>query len=327
MLQLDQDRSPEAAAATSHEAAVSHARPDEHVRLGNPLTPSAVLALQRSHGNVYVQRLLAPAQRLQRQEGAAHGAPAAGAPQLQPPTLGGSLGWRPPAPAQSEYQLHLDPEIEAQLRAMEAMRQVVAPAPVTAALGQLPLPAFPPHLLTPPAPGPGAPSPMAGPAAPAPALDPGPRPGTELQGPRAGDGGDIWRAAMSDAIIGPAVTRLGDLATARARMDWANLRTGGQVAVVTTSVVLAGGALAGILANPAARDWALTTLNDKIIPVPGVPGLGAQFNLGGDHIILGLHLDVGRLLPASLGFGAGVSPSPLGEAPNPYEPPPGQQPP
>ena len=108
------------------------------------------------------------------------------------------------------------------------MRQVVAPAPVTAALGQLPLLAIPPHLLTLPDRQLSAPFPAAD--LPSPALDPGPRPGTELQGPRPGEGGDIWRAAMSDAIIGPAVTRLGDLAAERARMDWARLRTGGQVA-------------------------------------------------------------------------------------------------
>jgi hypothetical protein len=305
-------------------------RPCEHVRgrTTNRLTPSAVIALQRSHGNAYVQRLLAPTQRLQRQEGAAPGMPAPGGTQLQPPTIGGSLGWHPPAPVQSEYQLHLDPEIEAQIRAIEAMRQVVAPEPVTAALGQLELPSFPPHLLTPPAPGSSGPSPAAGPAAPAApapaAPGPGPRPGTELKGPRPGELGDIWSAAMSSAIIGPAVTRLGDLAKERAQTDWANLKTGGKVAVVSTSVVLVGSALTAILTNPAARDWALTQLNDKIIPVYKVPGLSAQFNLAGDNIILGLHLDVGRLLPESLGFGPG-SPTALGKAPNPYDPPPGQQ--
>jgi hypothetical protein len=315
MLQLDPDRPPEVTAATRGEALLPRAPLDErgHGRTAVHVTAGAVLALQRSHGNAYVQRLLASSQRVQRQGGPT---------QLQPPTLGGSVGWRPPAPTLGQYQLHLDPEIEAQIRAIEAMRQVVAPAPVTAALGQLSLPAVPLHLLPPSGRELSAPFPAAGP--PSPALDPGPRPGTELQGPRPGEGGDIWRAAMSDAIIGPAVTRLGDLAAERARMDWASLRTGGQVAVVTTSVVLAGGALAGILTNPSGRDWALRALNDRIIPVPPVPGLSAQFNLGGDHVILGLHLDLGPHLPARLGFGRGVSPSPLGSPPNPYEPPPGQ---
>jgi hypothetical protein len=332
MFQLDPDRPPEAAAATRDEALPSDVRPGEHVRgrTTNRLTPSAVIALQRSHGNAYVQRLLAPTQRLQRQEGAAPGTPAPGGTQLQPPTLGGSLGWHPPAPAQSEYQLHLDPEIEAQIRAIEAMRQLVAPEPVVAALRQLPLPPFPSDLLPPPAPDSGAPFPAAGPAAPAPAPaapapGPGPRPGTELKGPRPGEAGDIFKAAMSTATIGPAVTRLGELAKEHA---WTNLKAPGKAAVVSTSVVLGGSALTAILANPAARSWALTNLlNDRIIPFGigdyQVHGLSAQFNLSGDNIILGLHLDVGRFL-APLGFGPG-SATPLGKAPNPYDPPPGQQ--
>jgi hypothetical protein len=43
-----------------------------------------------------------------------------------------------------------------------------------------------------------------------------------------------------------------------------------------------------------------------------VPGLGVQLNLSGNTIVVGLHLDVGKILPASLGFGAAAAHPPLG---------------
>jgi hypothetical protein len=48
--------------------------------------------------------------------------------------------------------------------------------------------------------------------------------------------------------------------------------------------------------------------------VPGVGGLGVELNTQGDNVMVGLHLDIGRYLPESLGFGAG-SPSAIGGPP------------
>ena len=136
-------------------------------------------------------------------------------------------------------------------------------------------------------------------------------------GPRAGTGGDIWKAVLSSPVLGPAVVNLGDLATARAKLEYNNLSTGGKAAVVSTSVVVGVGALTAVLAHPGARDWMTATLNDKIIPVVPVPGLGVQLNLSGNNIIVGLHLDVGKILPASLGFGPASATAPLGAPPTP----------
>jgi hypothetical protein len=133
-----------------------------------------------------------------------------------------------------------------------------------------------------------------------------------LMGPRAGTGGDIWKAVLAEPSLGPAITALGDQAAARARSQWDQLSTGGAVAVVSGSVVVAGGAVAGVLASRDARQWITATLNDKIIPVPRVPGLGVQLNLSGNTVIVGLHLDVGAILPTAVGFGPASVTTPLG---------------
>jgi hypothetical protein len=206
------------------------------------------------------------------------------------------------------YRLHLDPEIEAQIRAINAMNAMIAPEPVKAGLLDLTLPAAPftpgpPRASTPPVPSP---------PARAPATPTGPAPGTGLMGPRAGTGGDVWKAILAEPSLGPAITALGDQAAAKAKAQWDQLSTGGAAAVVTGSIVVGGGAIAGVLANPDARQWITSTLNDKIIPVPKVPGLGVQLNLSGENVIVGLHLDVGQVLPKALGFGPAAATTPLG---------------
>ena len=205
-------------------------------------------------------------------------------------------------------RLHLDPEIEAQLRAINAMNTMIGPEPVRAGLLDLTLPGLPAQPAGPAA----GPGPTPTPPAPAPAVATGAAPGTGLMGPRTGTGGDIWKAVLAEPSLGPAITALGDQAAARARSQWNQLSTGGAVAVVTGSVVVAGGAVAGVLANRDARQWITATLNDKIIPVPKVPGLGVQLNLSGNTVIVGLHLDVGAVLPAALGFGRASETTPLG---------------
>lgn len=269
-----------------------------------PPGAAAVAALQRLAGNRAVVGMLRGAGTVatpgplsvQRDDGQSSA----------PPTIG--LG-RPRPGADGGNRLHLDPAIEAQIRAIQAMRTQLAPEQVKEQLVNLTLPQLPTELLTPPTP-PGTPG-----RSPAPAAPPGPAPGTGLTGPRAGTGGDIWKAVLASPVLGPAVVNLGELATARAKLEYNNLSTGGKAAVVSTSVVVGVGALTAVLAHPGARDWMTATLNDKIIPVVPVPGLGVQLNLSGNTIIVGLHLDVGKILPASLGFGPASETAALGAPP------------
>jgi hypothetical protein len=292
-----------------------------------PARAVAVLGLHGLHGlvgNAAVQRAVSPGGRaavVQRQEGhppAPAPSPSTGGFQLRPPELGGSAGWRPQGGG--EFQLHLDPEIEAQIRALQAMQELLKPDSVALALAQLTLPSLPPNLLPPSPAGPGALAPPpAAPAAPAPP----PQAGTPVE-PRPGTGGDIWRAIQAEPTIGPAVQQLQEQAIEQARQDWAALSRGEKAVVVSTGVLIGGGALAGVLSSPEARSWVGSTLGGTVYPVPLVPGLGVQLNLGGDNVILGLHFDVGRYLPSVLGFGPG-SPKALGSPPSPVGPAPAQR--
>lgn len=109
-----------------------------------PAWARAVLGLQRSAGNVSVARMIARARStaVQRQDGDQPAVPATTTgPQLSAPELGSSAGWRQPPGAESQYRLHLDPKIEAQLRAMQVMRALASPEQVSAGFDLLTLPA------------------------------------------------------------------------------------------------------------------------------------------------------------------------------------------
>lgn len=286
-----------------------------------PAWARTVLGLQRSAGNLSVVRMLARVRSpVQRQDGDRPAIPpTTSGSQLTMPELGSSAGWRPPSAAGSQFRLHLDPGIEAHLRAMQVMRALTSPEQVSAGLDLLTLPSVPLSLLPPGSISPGAPA-LPAPPPPSAATAVGPAPGTELTGPRPGTGGDIWRAIKADPGIGPAVLELQDQAATRARQDWRALSSGGQIAVVSTVVVIGGGAVAGVLSNREARSWVANTLSGQVLPVPKVPGLGIQLNLRANDVLLGLHLDVGQLLPTALGFGPAASTSALGAPPNPYAP-------
>jgi hypothetical protein len=210
-----------------------------------------------------------------------------------------------------QYKLHLDPQIEAQIRAITAMNTMIAPEPVRTALLDLTLP-----LLATPV-GPPAPAPqLTLPVPEATSTPPPPAAGTELVGPRAGTGGDIWKAVVATPAFGPLLMGLGEQAAARVKTDFSKLSMGGTAMFVGGSIAVGGGAIVSALANTEARQWITATLNDKIIPVPKVPGLSVQLNLSGPTIIVGLHLDVGKLLPAALGFGPASTITPLGAPPD-----------
>jgi hypothetical protein len=190
-----------------------------------------------------------------------------------------------------ESQLRLDPEIQAQIRAIEFMRTLLSPERILPSLRNIEpsqiLGALPPPWLTTPAPEPKKPLVPCG-AGPA-----EPRPGTAS---------DIVRAITSIPAMETALTNLRTLAEAGLRHNWRSLSTGEKVLVVTGAAAITGGALAGILSDPEARRFLLEQVQDRAIPVPGVPGLRFRFNLTGDNPGVMFDLNVGRLLPESFGF-------------------------
>lgn len=145
----------------------------------------------------------------------------------------------------------------------------------------------------------------------------------------AGAGPDEAREATAGDLLGaithiPAVERtldeLKERATDRALRDWNRLGTGGQIGLVSASAAIAIGAITPAMIRPDSRDFLLGQLNGRPIPIPGL-GLAVELNTEGDNLMFGLHLDVGRFLPDSLGFGPsganaiGAPPSPESSLP------------
>lgn len=259
--------------------------------------------LQQARGNAYVQRLVATL------------APSRGRPAVvQRDGEGDSSesGFRLPTPSllrpagadpslSSEYQLHLDPGIGAQMRAIQLAQQLLDPTAVRAALLRI----EPGATST-------APNPFAGPSVPAaePLVPRGEGPETA----RAAGAGDALRAVMAVPSIDRAITSLQDLVLDRVRSDYRRLSTGERIAAISASVLIGGTAIAGIASSPDARRFALDQLNGRVFPVPGVSGLSVELNTERNGVMVGLHLDVGALLPRSLGFGPS-SPTPIGGPP------------
>ncbi len=127
--------------------------------------------------------------------------------------------------------------------------------------------------------------------------------------PRSADAGDLLKAVVVklDPTLTTLKTRVGD----RAESDWRHLNRGEKVGVVSAFTVIGGGALAGIISDPEARRLSLGLLDGKVLPVPKLDWLNLEINTKGNNLMLGLHLDVGQLLPSVLGFRAS-SPKAIG---------------
>jgi hypothetical protein len=102
---------------------------------------------------------------------------------------------------------------------------------------------------------------------------------------------------------------------------WDRLDAGDKTALLTTSITFGAGALGGFLATPGGREI-LGRLSGVELPVPTVSWLSFEFSSRNDVVGLGVHVDLGELLPARFGFGAA---GPRDSSPSLY-PDPGQRP-
>jgi hypothetical protein len=207
--------------------------------------------------------------------------------QLQTPGIGGGGGYRPNA-GLGVPQLHLDPEIQAQAQAY--VRENLTAVNVLDAIRNIP----PSVVAAPPA----AANPLQQPAQPNQQQqrppDPAPPPGQEKQ-PEPASVGTLLGAITEVPEVQQAIADL-------QQRTWGQLSTGGKVGVISTTVGLG----LGSLALPQGRALAGSILNmadGKPIPVPGLSGLSIEFTGKDGNHGFGLHLDVGRFLPSSLGFG------------------------
>jgi hypothetical protein len=119
--------------------------------------------------------------------------------------------------------------------------------------------------------------------------------------PRPAGVGDLLKAVSKVPAVDGALTKLQQDAEHQARVGWSGLSTGERVMVITQSALIGGGAVAGILSQPDTRQFALELLQNRLLPT-GVPGLQFQFNLTGADQRIDFQLNVGALLPRSLGF-------------------------
>lgn len=206
-----------------------------------------------------------------------------------------------------ELQLRLSPQV--QLMMLDSVRSLLAPSVLADAISHIDY-----SVLNQPAP---AVNPFALPSVPTPPplVPRGAGPST----PRAASPGDVARAALAIPTFRTGLSRLEDFATDRLRRDWSSLGTGGQIGVVSGLTVIGGGALAGVVSDPTSRSWALSQLNGRVLPVPGLDWLRLEINTGESSLMVGTHVDVGRLMQRhvpQLGFGPS-SPSAIGGPPQP----------
>jgi len=198
-------------------------------------------------------------------------------------------GFRPwwEQPREPRFQLHLDPEIEAELALMRMryIQRILNPLNVRNSLMNLDPSILgtgtPPNLFNLPSPTP-----------PAPLVPAGAGPAT----PRPASTGDILRAVMAIPAVDTALTTLRTEAMQRVRSDWQRLSTGERVLLVSQGVLVGGAALTAVFSNEESRSFVLNQLQGRNLPVPLVPGLSFQFNITGPEQRIFFNLDLAQLI-------------------------------
>ena len=99
--------------------------------------------------------------------------------------------------------------------------------------------------------------------------------------PRAGEAGDVAKAFWKVPLVQTAANQILDQVSRRAERDWNRMSGAQRALVITQTVIIGGGAIAGIMSNRQARGDVLNFLSGRDLPVPGVPGLTLQLRLGG----------------------------------------------
>lgn len=205
-------------------------------------------------------------------------------PSLSGYTFGSRPWWE--QPRGSEYQLRLDPAIEAELMLMRVrmIQRLLDPGHIRESLLDID-----PSIL-----GAGGADWLSLPSLPEPT--PLVTPGAGPETPRPATSGDLLRAIMAVPAVDAALTSLQTMALERARSDWSRLSTGERIILVSQGVLIGGGALAAVLSNDETRSMVLDQLQGTDIPVPFVPGLSFQFNATGPDQRILFNLDLGRLI-------------------------------
>ena len=249
--------------------------------------------------------------------------------QLTPPSI--SQPRTPSLLPSSDFQFHLDPEIMAMARAqaMERVFQMLDAERVRAAMAQLNPAAAPAAAAGSTAPGaqpPAAPpsttpqttpsaTPFTTPSAPA------PTPPLVIPGSREVSIGVIWALITAD----PAISRLVTNARSEAFNALGRLSTREKIGLVSVTASMVLGPVGVLSSDPRYRgamvDETLGLLNGKVLPIPYTP-LSLEFSWQPNSLMMGLHIDLGSVLPAPWGFGSAsfVGPNPMSVPQSPLLP-------
>ena len=263
-----QDRSPGDRRQTSSPAVVEPllraVQDDVNASALRPLVARQLMALQATHGNQYVQRLVSDLARSRPREANRKGKPVSGISKSGPASIqrkkGGSL--------LLGDKLRLDPDIKAKMKAMEASIKKLEPGKTKAGLLSLPLDLPPAPYLAPL-----RPEELAG-------KKPLVKPGAGPKKPRAATGGDLLKGIVKTGVFDRPLAKLRE----KAERDFRKLKPGEKALLITTSAVIGGGLLAGVISDPKARGFALDQLDGLNPDIPGVPGLSVKFKTAGGKL-------------------------------------------
>jgi len=163
-----------------------------------------------------------------------------------------------------EFQLRLDPSIEAELRRLELeigtgrFRQLCL-SPDWSRFYQSDLD----RLLTAP------------PPSPRPPLVPrGAGPST----PRRAELGDLMAAVWAIPTVQQAANRVSEEASRQLQRGWRGLSLGERTLLISHGALIAGGAVAGVLSNRETRQAAFGLVENRDVSVPGVDGLSFRIS-------------------------------------------------
>lgn len=195
-----------------------------------------------------------------------------------------------------DYRLHLDPEIEAEIRAIEArqtferLRQVWL-VPDWSQLQQI-VGSQPPWMWMP------RPTPSA------PLVPRGAGPDT----PRPAEVGDLLKAIWAVPAVQSTANRLLDEATSSLRLGWRNSSTGERALLIGHAALFAG-TLAPLLSVPRYRQQAFDLIQGHDIPVPGVRGGWVRVVPRGAFLGFGIPFLPGSTASGGLQLGNQTSPT------------------
>ena len=102
---------------------------------------------------------------------------------------------------------------------------------------------------------------------------------------RPGEAGDVLDALMGVPTVARAVESVKNSAINKLKSEWNQRSGGGKATLITQTVVIGGGAIAGTLSSKPGRKKVYDLLRDREIslPVPGVAGLQLQLKTGNEH--------------------------------------------